>query len=103
MVAAGYDSDQITSYFVGAYGDFVMMAPEKTGFNLVVWLAPLAFFGVGGLLGILAIRRSAARATITGTAANPSEVSGQDGSEAQAQASSLDPWLERIRAEAAED
>ena len=100
MVAAGYDRDQITDYFSAAYGDFVLMAPEKVGFNLVVWLFPLVFFGVGGLLGVAAIRRGAARSA-SQPAPGPEEE--RPASAPSPSPSSLAPWIEKIRAEASEE
>ena len=93
MVAAGYTQAQITEYFVGRYGDFVLMSPEKRGFNLFVWLAPVGVLLVGGGLGLATIRKSSMQRA---TAA--SEADGQ-----AAEPSGLDPWIEKIRSEAAED
>jgi len=92
MVAAGYEAEQISDYFVGAYGDFVLMAPEKEGFNLVVWLAPIGVLLVGGLLGLSAIRRGSAASRVEEEAAPKAEAEGE-----------LDPWVARIRAEASEE
>jgi len=93
MVAAGYTEAQITEYFVGAYGDFVLMSPEKRGFNLFVWLAPVGVLLVGGGLGLATIRKSALQ-----RAPDASESTGQAD-----EPSGLDPWIEKIRSEAAED
>ena len=93
MVAAGYTEIQITDYFVGAYGDFVLMSPEKRGFNLFVWLAPLAVLLLGGGLGLATIRKSSELHT--------NQADHSEGQEALPTA--LDPWIQKIRSEAAED
>ncbi len=104
MVAAGYDGDQITSYFVSAYGDFVLMAPVKEGFNLVVWAFPFGFFGLGGLMAVYMMRRGATRpddeANEVPAVESPSASGGGDRPET---AADLDPWIAQIRAEASED
>ena len=38
---AGEGKEQIKAYFVGQYGDVVLGAPAREGFNLVVWLSPI--------------------------------------------------------------
>jgi cytochrome c-type biogenesis protein CcmH len=48
LVAAGFDEDQILSYFEAAYGEFVRLQPPLRGVNWLVWLAP----GLGLLLGL---------------------------------------------------
>lgn len=47
LVAAGYTRDDIETYFVGRYGEWVLMAPTTSGLNLLVWLGPLLAFGLG--------------------------------------------------------
>ncbi|HEY8150915.1 MAG TPA: cytochrome c-type biogenesis protein [Vicinamibacteria bacterium] len=48
LVAAGFDEDQILSYFEASYGEFVRLQPPLRGVNWLVWLAP----GLGLLLGL---------------------------------------------------
>jgi cytochrome c-type biogenesis protein CcmH len=47
LVGAGFDEDQILSYFEASYGEFVRLEPPLRGVNWLVWLAP----GAGLLLG----------------------------------------------------
>jgi len=58
MLAAGYSRDQVLEYFEQSYGEFIRLAPHARGFNLTVWLAPLALLAVGIAL-ILRRRREA--------------------------------------------
>ena len=37
LVEGGYDAQEIIDAFVGAYGERALMAPSKSGFNLVGW------------------------------------------------------------------
>jgi cytochrome c-type biogenesis protein CcmH len=48
LVAAGFDEDQILSYFEASYGEFVRLQPPLRGVNWLVWLAPV----LGLLLGL---------------------------------------------------
>jgi cytochrome c-type biogenesis protein CcmH len=50
-LAAGESEEQIIRYFVEQYGEQVLGAPPKEGFNLLVWVIPLVIL-VGGL-GVL--------------------------------------------------
>jgi cytochrome c-type biogenesis protein CcmH len=40
FVRQGKSRDEILSYFVSRYGEFVLLAPPKRGFNLLVWGLP---------------------------------------------------------------
>lgn len=53
MVAAGYDEEQILSYFEQSYGEFVRLQPPLRGVNWLVWAGPLAALAAGGF----AVRR----------------------------------------------
>jgi cytochrome c-type biogenesis protein CcmH len=48
LVAAGFDEDQVLSYFEASYGEFVRLKPPLRGVNWLVWLAP----ALGLLLGL---------------------------------------------------
>lgn len=48
LVAAGFDEDQVLSYFEASYGEFVRLEPPLRGVNWLVWLAPV----LGLLLGL---------------------------------------------------
>lgn len=56
LVENGYGADEIMAAFVDVYGQAIRMAPPKSGFNLVGWLAPFAALGAGAV-GILALLR----------------------------------------------
>src|SRR6185295_16795915 len=51
LVEGGYDAQEIIDAFVGAYGERALMAPSKSGFNLVGWLTP----GIALLAGAVAL------------------------------------------------
>ena len=48
QLEAGKTPDEIRSYFVSKYGEWVLLAPPAHGFNLTVWILPFAVL-LGGL------------------------------------------------------
>jgi len=65
QLAAGKSQDEVKSYFVARYGEWILMAPEKHGFNWVVYALPLLVLVGGAWVLITALRRW--------TANNPSD------------------------------
>jgi cytochrome c-type biogenesis protein CcmH len=53
----GQSSKEIVDYFVAAYGERVLSAPPKQGFNLTAWILPFAVILGGGGIIYLAIRK----------------------------------------------
>ena len=47
MLAEGKSDEEIVGYFQSRYGDWVMLAPPKRGFNLMVYILPVLLV-VGG-------------------------------------------------------
>lgn len=48
MGARGMTRAQILDYYVSKYGETVLAAPTKRGFNLVAWVIPFAALAAGG-------------------------------------------------------
>jgi cytochrome c-type biogenesis protein CcmH len=46
---AGMTPDQVRDYFVERYGEWVLLRPKPTGFNLLVYLLPIALIIGGGV------------------------------------------------------
>ncbi len=46
MIDQGQDKNQILSYFVEQYGESVLAAPTKRGFNLTAWVIPFVAMGI---------------------------------------------------------
>jgi cytochrome c-type biogenesis protein CcmH len=69
-LAAGESPAQITQYFVDRYGEWILLLPRRSGFNLLVWGFPIAAIAVGLIVFALLLRRwtSRARATVTPSA-----------------------------------
>jgi cytochrome c-type biogenesis protein CcmH len=73
LVAAGYDEEQVLSYFERSYGEFVRLKPPLRGVNWLVWLAPLLGLLLGAVVIAWALRapRAAPAGGATDDAATP--------------------------------
>jgi cytochrome c-type biogenesis protein CcmH len=60
-LAAGETPAQVRQYFVTLYGNWILLAPPRRGFTLLVWLAPLAAVLVGVIAVGLLLRRWTSR------------------------------------------
>lgn len=56
LVGEGKTDDEILTYFVQRYGEWVLLEPTTSGLNVVLWVGPLALLGLG-LLVILMQRK----------------------------------------------
>jgi cytochrome c-type biogenesis protein CcmH len=94
MLAAGYDEDQILTYFERSYGEFVRLKPPLRGINWLVWIAPLAGLVLGGAL---VWRMLVPRAPAQAMAATPAAMSAAAVAEPLPDADTLpdDPELAR--------
>jgi cytochrome c-type biogenesis protein CcmH len=62
-IAAGDTKAEIKEKLVAQFGESVLAAPPKSGFNLLAWLLPLAGIGIAAIaLAALALRWSRRRA-----------------------------------------
>ena len=53
---AGASGDDVRAYFVERYGDWVLLEPPRSGFNLIPWVLPMAAL-LAGLAGLVAFLR----------------------------------------------
>ena len=56
-LAAGESPDEVQRYFVQRYGEWILLSPPRRGFNLLVWLLPLAFVIAGLAVVAFLVRR----------------------------------------------
>ena len=81
----GETREEVLAYFVSKYGEWILLSPRASGFNLLVWILPFAAV-LAGAVGIFAVvRRWNARAR-----ARPA---------AEAHRSPDPAYLERVRRE----
>ncbi len=53
LVEGGYEAQEIIDAFVGVYGERALMAPRKSGFNLIAWFTPgVAVIVAGSMLAV---------------------------------------------------
>lgn len=57
QLASGKSPDEVKRYFVGRYGEFILLEPEARGFNLAVYILPVVVVLGGGLLIFVSARR----------------------------------------------
>jgi cytochrome c-type biogenesis protein CcmH len=48
---------EVLDYFAQRYGEWILLAPPKRGFNLVIWVLPFALLPVGAAVIYLGARR----------------------------------------------
>jgi len=53
----GWEHKAVLSAFVDKYGERILAAPTKTGFNLTAWLLPFAVIFLSGFGIVVALRR----------------------------------------------
>ena len=57
QVAAGRDDDQIRTYMVERYGDFVLYRPPFKATTAVLWLGPMLLIAMGAVIFLLVVRK----------------------------------------------
>jgi len=56
MMKAGRSDEEIKSFLVERYGDFVLYRPPMQGNTLALWVVPLVFLGIGALAVFFTVR-----------------------------------------------
>jgi cytochrome c-type biogenesis protein CcmH len=57
QLAAGKSPEDVRNYFVEKYGEWVLLEPDPTGWNLLVYLLPVLGVVGGGMLIARAVKR----------------------------------------------
>ncbi len=57
MIKQGKSKQEIISSFVSQYGEIILSAPTRKGFNLVAYIAPMTAFLLGVMVVVYLIRR----------------------------------------------
>jgi cytochrome c-type biogenesis protein CcmH len=74
LTNGGYSASEILAAFEQSYGEKILMAPHKQGFNWVGWVAPFAAVATGGLVVSALIRRWGQRAAQARAASSPMRI-----------------------------
>ena len=64
LVRGGYSAQEIMDAFQNVYGERVLMAPTKSGFNLIAWFAPGTAVLIAGAVLVTLLRRWKTTATV---------------------------------------
>jgi cytochrome c-type biogenesis protein CcmH len=73
QLAEGKTPEEVKAYFVSKYGEWILLAPKASGFNLLAYGLPVLVVLGGGIGIVLAVRRWTAAAD-----AGPTESPGPD-------------------------
>lgn len=57
QVASGWSDADVTDYFVSKYGEWVLLEPKASGFNLLVYVLPALLLVGGAAFIFFAVRR----------------------------------------------
>ena len=57
QVTAGKSDDEIRTFFVARYGDFILMEPHARGANFLIWAFPVIALLLGSLVLFQLLRR----------------------------------------------
>ncbi len=87
---AGESRQQIEAYFVSKYGEWILLAPMKKGFNLLAWVLPFVGIVAGVVAVVFLTRRWAGR---------EGRGAGEAGEAAPAPNPEDAPYRERLRRE----
>ncbi|MEP6621896.1 MAG: cytochrome c-type biogenesis protein [bacterium] len=57
QLAAGRTPDEVKAYFVSKYGEWILLAPKASGFNILAYAVPFLIVLGGGVVIAVAVRR----------------------------------------------
>lgn len=57
QLAQGKTPDEVKAYFVSKYGEWILLAPKASGFNVVAYALPVLVVVFGGIVIVVAVRR----------------------------------------------
>jgi cytochrome c-type biogenesis protein CcmH len=60
-LAAGDTPEEVKAYFVASYGEWVLLEPPASGFNLAVYILPVLALVAGAVLVVVLARRWSAK------------------------------------------
>jgi cytochrome c-type biogenesis protein CcmH len=104
LLARGYSEQQVLDYFVRSYGEFVLLEPTAEGFNLLVWVLPVAGVLIGAALIATRLRHSRRRGDAPDSTSGSADASAKAAGAARGgDDAEVDPelarYVERVRSE----
>jgi cytochrome c-type biogenesis protein CcmH len=64
QLRAGRSPEEVKAYFVGRYGEWILLQPKASGFNLAVYVLPVVML-LGGVVLIAVLARKWSRKTLS--------------------------------------
>ena len=64
MIAAGKTDDEIRTFMIDRYGDFVLYRPRMTAGNFLLWAAPVLLLAFGAFAVVRVVRQRSAESDI---------------------------------------
>ena len=64
MIAAGRTDDEIRTFMIERYGDFVLYRPRMTAGNFLLWAAPVLLLAFGAFAVVRVVRQRSAESDI---------------------------------------
>ena len=98
LVTEGKSDQEVRDYFVARYGEWVLLQPNAQGFNLFVWLGPVALL-LGGAFVIYRQVRASAPAPEAASAQAPAAPVPPAASAPSSGTEPEDPYLAAVRRE----
>ncbi len=96
LVEQGSTAQEVVDAFVAEYGELVLMAPKKEGFNMVGYVLPgLAITGIGAAMLWVLSRRNKANSVAAATAAgfeSDLEISAEDAARLESELADLERY-----------
>ena len=56
LMAEGKTDAEVFDFLVARYGEFALYKPRMSGKTLILWIAPLLFIAIGGLIAFRVVR-----------------------------------------------
>ena len=57
QLASGKSPDEVKQYFIAKYGEWILLEPKASGFNLVVYALPMVMVLIGGVVVWRAVKK----------------------------------------------
>jgi cytochrome c-type biogenesis protein CcmH len=86
LAVSGKSDDDIRSYLVARYGDFVLYKPPVKPVTYLLWFGPFVLLAFGGVAWWIVVRRRAARTGEEDSSAESTAVTADSGAIARAHA-----------------
>lgn len=69
QLQSGKTPDEVKRYFIDKYGEWILLEPKASGFNLLVYLLPILAIGGGAIFVLRAVKKWTTPADGSGTPA----------------------------------